>query len=160
MAGIEGQVRLVRLLTVNGLRKIVKASVFHFPFQRQQICIHVYNTEYIWPINTWSSTGRAQYIRVYINIKCPNILIPCLPVSTFMSLCMSPCLQTESRTKRKRQLLFVSCKRKIEMTNFCLFAANGNAKFLFLGRQILNGNRRLLFQKMCPSMVAGYIDRG
>ncbi len=35
-----------------------------------------------------------------------------------------------------------------------LFAANGNGKrkFVFLGRQMINGNRRLLFQQTCQSM--------
>jgi hypothetical protein len=38
--------------------------------------------------------------------------------------------------------------------NFRLFAANGNGKqkFVFLGRQMINVNRRLLFQRTCPSM--------
>jgi hypothetical protein len=29
---------------------------------------------------------------------------------------------------------------------------NGKCKFVFLGRQTIYGNRRLLFQQMCPSM--------
>jgi hypothetical protein len=35
-----------------------------------------------------------------------------------------------------------------------LFAANGNVKpkLIFLGRQMINGSRRLLFQQTCPSM--------
>ncbi len=28
----------------------------------------------------------------------------------------------------------------------------GKQKFVFLGQQTINGNQRLLFQKMCPSM--------
>jgi hypothetical protein len=38
--------------------------------------------------------------------------------------------------KRKKQLLFVCCKRKTEKANFRLPAANGNGKqtFVFLGR--------------------------
>jgi hypothetical protein len=31
--------------------------------------------------------------------------------------------------------------------NFCLFAANGTQKFIFLGRQTINANRRLLFRQ-------------
>jgi hypothetical protein len=36
-----------------------------------------------------------------------------------------------------------------------LFSSNGNGKwkFVFLGQQTINGNRRLLFQQMCPSRV-------
>jgi hypothetical protein len=51
------------------------------------------------------------------------------------------------------------------MGNFCLFAANGKRKWqalficckrkgkidVFLSRQMVNGNRRLLFQQTCPS---------
>ncbi len=55
-------------------------------------------------------------------------------------------------------------KRKTEMGNFLLFAAYGNEKqkFVFLGQQTLNDNRRLLFQQTCPSMnikVPGIIYR-
>jgi hypothetical protein len=63
--------------------------------------------------------------------------------------------------KRKTELMkngnfhwFVCCKQKKEMANSCLFAANGNGKrkFVFLSRQTINGNRRLVFQQTCPSM--------
>jgi hypothetical protein len=40
----------------------------------------------------------------------------------------------------KPKLPFVYCKR------------NGKRMFVFLGRQTINGNRRLLFQQTCPSM--------
>jgi hypothetical protein len=45
-----------------------------------------------------------------------------------------------------------------QKANFRLFAANGNAeqKFVFLGRQTINGNRRLLFQQT-PSMSVCYV---
>ncbi len=35
-----------------------------------------------------------------------------------------------------------------------MFAANGNGKrkFVFLGRQTISNNRRLLYQQSCPSM--------
>jgi hypothetical protein len=106
---------------------------------------------------------------------------PCLHAS--MSLClyvsilhvsMSPCLQvsmspcprlhvsripkTENGTNGKRQLPFVFCKRKTEMENFRLFTANRNRKqtFDFLGRQTINGNRRLLFWQTCLSIVICY----
>jgi hypothetical protein len=44
----------------------------------------------------------------------------------------------------------------MENGNFRLLAANGNGKrkFVFLGRQTINGNRRLLFQQTCLSMLA------
>jgi hypothetical protein len=32
---------------------------------------------------------------------------------------------------------------------------NGKRKFVFLGRQTINGNQYLLFQQMCPSMGIG-----
>jgi hypothetical protein len=43
----------------------------------------------------------------------------------------------------------------MENGNIRLFAANGNGKrkFVFLGRQPINGNQRLLCQQTCPSMV-------
>jgi hypothetical protein len=40
-----------------------------------------------------------------------------------------------------------------EEDNISLFAANGKRKFVFLGRQMINGNRRLLFQQTCPSIL-------
>ncbi len=46
----------------------------------------------------------------------------------------------ENGTKRKRQLPCVFCKQK-------------KRKFVFLGGQTINSNRRLLFQQMCPSMA-------
>jgi hypothetical protein len=70
----------------------------------------------------------------------------------------------DNRTNKKRQLPFVFCKLKTEMANFRLFAANGkhmfyaengNQTFVFLVQQTTNGNRRLLFQQMCPSMLIG-----
>jgi hypothetical protein len=36
-------------------------------------------------------------------------------------------------------------------TSVCLLKnGNGKQKFVFLGRQMINGNRRLLFQQTCP----------
>ncbi len=34
---------------------------------------------------------------------------------------------------------------------------NGKRKFVFLGRQTINGNRPLLFQQLCPSMPASTV---
>jgi hypothetical protein len=83
-----------------------------------------------------------------------NSMSPCLN----LHVSMSPCLQTETELKEKGNFYLFSCKRKTETANFCLFAANGNGKFLFLGRQMIKGNRRLLFRKI--PMVAEHIDRG
>ncbi len=33
-----------------------------------------------------------------------------------------------------------------------LLSANGKRKFVFLGRQTINGNQRLLCQQTCPSV--------
>jgi hypothetical protein len=58
--------------------------------------------------------------------------------------------------KGKRQLSFVCCKRKMEMSNFLCFlqTENGKQKFVFLGRRTnTNINRRLLFQRTYPSVV-------
>ncbi len=57
------------------------------------------------------------------------------------------------------QLLFICCKQTTETANFRLFAANGKRKqkFVSFGRQMINGNRRLLFQQTCPSMMYMYI---
>jgi hypothetical protein len=41
-------------------------------------------------------------------------------------------------------------KELTENENFHLFAANRKKKFVFLGRQTINGNRRLLFQQTRP----------
>ncbi len=100
-------------------------------------------------------------------------LSPCL--SVLMSLCLynkslcfyvsmslCPCLDVSMFLEFR--------KRKAELTgngNLCLCAANGNdilpfvvengkRKFVFLGRQTINGNRRSLFQKrahLCSSMT-------
>jgi hypothetical protein len=65
-------------------------------------------------------------------------------------------------------------KRKTELTengNFRLFAENGNGKLpfvclkrkrklVFLGRQMINGNRRVLFQQTCPSMYLSTVGPG
>ncbi len=40
-----------------------------------------------------------------------------------------------------------------ENGNLRLFAPNGRRKFIFLGRQTINGNRHLLFQQTYPSMA-------
>jgi hypothetical protein len=64
--------------------------------------------------------------------------------------------QTHTQTrKRNQRKTFVCCKRKTETPNFRLLATNGGRKweFVFLGWQTINGNRGLLFQQTCPSML-------
>jgi hypothetical protein len=88
---------------------------------------------------------------------------PCLHVS--MSICLHVYVsmfqefpKRKTELNRKRQFPFVCYKRKTETANFHLFAANENGKrrFVILGRQTINGNRRLLFQQTCPSMPIGF----
>jgi hypothetical protein len=57
--------------------------------------------------------------------------------------------------KRKWQLPYVCCKQKTETANFRLFDAKGNGKqkIVFLGRQTINANRRLLFQQTGPPIA-------
>ncbi len=75
-------------------------------------------------------------------------MFPCLHVYFSIFPCLrlhiskSPCMFPEFR------------KRKTELTedgNLRLLAANGKGKpmFVVLGRQTINGNRRLLFQQTC-----------
>jgi hypothetical protein len=49
----------------------------------------------------------------------------------------------------------------METANFRFFALNGNGKrkFVFLGRQMINSNRQLLFKQTCLSMVAGLLNK-
>jgi hypothetical protein len=73
-------------------------------------------------VNGLRKIAWASVFRLIFFVKFPNILISCLYVS----------------------------KRKTELTEngyFCLFAANGTQKFVFLGRQTINANRRLLFRQ-------------
>jgi hypothetical protein len=49
--------------------------------------------------------------------------------------------------------LFAANGKQKRQTNFRSFSANGKWKFVYLGRQTKNGNRRLLFRQRCPSMV-------
>ncbi len=69
--GIDGQVRLVRLQadnfltnfhlhdeqTVNGLRKIAWASVFHFCLKRQDIYMYVYLCTYT--VHVYAVVGKS-----------------------------------------------------------------------------------------------------
>ncbi len=75
--------------------------------------------------------------------------------SPYVSLSMT--LRFRNSTNGKRNW------RKTAASVYFLQMENGNGKprfvcckwkqtFVFLGRQMINGNRRLLFQHMCPSM--------
>ncbi len=80
-------------------------------------------------------------------------MFPCL----YLHISMSPCLHVSGIRKKRTELTENSnfiCWLQTEPANFCLFAAKGNGKqkFVFLGRQTLNGNRSLLFQQMYSSM--------
>jgi hypothetical protein len=58
---------------------------------------------------------------------------------------------TEDGTNGKWQLPFVCYKQK-RQTSISFLQKNGKWKFVFLGRQWINCDRRLLFQHMCPSV--------
>jgi hypothetical protein len=92
---------------------------------------------------------------------------PCFHVSISMSLClqvpMSPCLhvsclhvsgipQTENGTKGKRQLPFVILQRENENGKLSFVCCKRKLKFVFLGRQTINGYQGLLFQQTWPVM--------
>ncbi len=64
-------------------------------------------------------------------------------------------IYTENGTNRKHQDPFVCCKWKTERADFRLFPANGN-KFVFLDRQTINGNQRLLFQQTAHLCLIGW----
>jgi hypothetical protein len=51
-----------------------------------------------------------------------------------------------------------SLKFSTDLNFLMIWAANGTRQrtFVFLGRQTINGNRWLLFQQTCPSMVIDY----
>ncbi len=125
-------------------------------------------TTYFW-LNVEQTVNRLRKIAwLPFSIFCLMSRYPCLHVSLSPSSCfhvsisMSPCLhvhislfpQTKNRTNGKWQLPFAFCKRKTEIDNFRLFAANGHGKeiFFFLRRQMINSNWRLLFRQTCQSM--------
>ncbi len=126
---------------VNGLRKIAWASVFRLmsPVSMSLFpCLHF----------------SCPCFHVYVSI------LPCLclyfPMSPFLHVYMSPCLwlhvsgiqfRKRKRNWRKTQLPFVCCKRKMEMANFRLFAANGKWKrqTSVCLLQTENGNGKLSF---------------
>jgi hypothetical protein len=62
-----------------------------------------------------------------------------MSIFMFMSIFMSPYCKQKPELTEKRQIPFVCCKRK--------------RKFVLLGRQAKNVNRRLMCQQTCPSML-------
>ncbi len=106
---------------------------FHFPFDVYMCtcpCLHV---------------SMSPYLHVFMS--------PCPCLHVFMSPC--PCLRVFWTPLEENGNL--CCERKTETANFRLFAANEQKrKVVFLGRQMINGNQRLLFQKMCPSVSTSY----
>jgi hypothetical protein len=51
--------------------------------------------------------------------------------------------------------LYIGKTELTENGNVCLFAANGNRNISFFSDQpTINGNRHLLFQQMCQSMLS------
>ncbi len=78
----------------------------------------------------------------------------CPQISMFPSPC--PCLHVSANGKRNQwkmatSLCFLTENRKVKLP---LFAANrnGKRKFVFLPRQTINENQRLLFQQTWPSI--------
>jgi hypothetical protein len=47
----------------------------------------------------------------------------------------------------------------METANFCLFAGYGKRKFVFLGRQTINCDRRLLFQQNVPIYESAWYSK-
>jgi hypothetical protein len=141
--GQTNNFRLYDEQTVNRLRKIARASVFHL----MSPCLHVH-----------VSMSSCPCLRVHVSVSMSPCL--CLHFSTspslWLSVSMSPCLcpcpclhvseipQTENGTNGKWQHPFVCCRRKTETANFRLFAANGNGKgkCVLHSRQKTNDNRR------------------
>jgi hypothetical protein len=55
--------------------------------------------------------------------------------------------------------LFAADGKRWWQTSVCLFAAKGKGKrkFVFLGRQTINGSRLWLFQQRCSFKLTGYL---
>jgi hypothetical protein len=69
---------------------------------------------------------------------------------------MSPWTSYYKRKSENGNLrLLVQTKNGNGKLTFVCCYGNGKRKLLVLGRQTINGNRRLLFRQTCPSMVIG-----
>jgi hypothetical protein len=69
---------------------------------------------------------------------------------------MFPCFRNSANGKQSKQKTATSIRllqMETETANFRLFAAKGNEKrkFVFLGRQVINSNRSLLYPQICAS---------
>ncbi len=87
---------------------------------------------------------------------------PCLHVSTYPKFRKRKMELTE-----KRQLPFVLCQWKTETANFRLLLQTETENWVVsFGQQMINSNRRLLFQQTCPFIPIctthkpDYIDKG
>jgi hypothetical protein len=125
------------------------------------LCLHVpclHST--MFPcLNVYVSMFLCLHLNVYGSLCLYVSMIRCLHLNVSRSTCIwSPCLNFSRICKLRTE--------QIKNGNFRLFAANGKQeeqssvclskteqKFVFLGRQTINSNRRLLFQHMCPSIA-------
>ncbi len=145
-------------------------------FQVSCLCVHVYMSKSPCPcINVHVSMSMypcpcvSVFMSPFLHVPMYHVYVsmtPCLQVSMFpcfhvsmspwshvsvfpwLFVSMSPCFHVSmflEFRKRKTELK--------ENRNFCLFAANGKLPFVCCKRKRKNGNRRLLFQQTCPSMV-------
>ncbi len=89
----------------------------------------------------WQHININININVNINSKINVNIKMNININNFIYTCT----HTSLPNTRKKKLT--------ENGNFRLFAVNrnGKRKFVFLGRQTINANRRLLFQQMYPS---------
>ncbi len=150
--------------TVNGLRKIFWASLFCFLFEMATYTYItvIYTYIYLVPFSVCSKQLKVAVFRQFHFPYTYNITTTALVYTVYNLLPFQYIyihvyiyIYMENRTNRKRNFPFVCCKWKTETANFCLFAAYGRRKFVFLGQQTINSNRRLLFQQTCPSMPLG-----
>ncbi len=132
---------------VKWLRKITRASMFHFPvFRSMSPHLHVHVSKSMSPCLHFS-----MFPCLYVSMSlCFHVSISMFPLSPWFrdsvngtqnwwKMATSVCLlQTDNRNSKLPRL----------------FAANrnGKRKFVFIARQTINGKWRLLFQQTCPSM--------
>ncbi len=85
----------------------VHVSMFMSPY----LCLHVAMYPFLhFPMS-------HVYVSVFLCLHLHVSVSPCLHVSMSICLNVSGILQTENETKGKRQLPFICCKQKTEMTN-------------------------------------------
>ncbi len=130
MFGTDGQVRLIHLQTIT----------FRY-------FVHQQTDKDKLPFAQWANGKRI--LKKHMGFCFLFETVACIYMLPFQYI------YTENWTMRKWQLPFVCCKPKTEMADFHLFPANGSGKrkLIFLSRQMISDNRRLLFQQTCPSMM-------